>query len=134
MSTADSRICDGVFIPVRSIDSLQPQRSAFFFKGRPGRRYSVKVDVFRLPMSVFTANGATRHFAVPVLKRCQLRSQNKVPMSVSVPSKPGNAPLRRAVCAIVADVDDKKKNPRRRKAAFKTLGKKGVCICFLKGQ
>lgn len=122
MSAADSRIRDGVFIPVRSIDSLQPQRSAFFFKGRPGRRYSVKMDVFRLSMSVFTANGATRHLALSVLERFRLRSQNKVPPSVSAPSKPNNAPPHREALAIVADVGDIKKNNDNKKRPTKKKG------------
>lgn len=86
MSAADSRIRDGVFIPVRSIDSLQPQSSAFLFKGRPGRRYSVKVDFFRLSVSVLASNGATRHLAFPVLERFRSRSQYNVPPSVSAVS------------------------------------------------
>lgn len=75
MSAADSRIPDGVIIPVRPIDCLQPQSSAFRVEGRLGRRYSVKVDVFRLSVSVLTAHGTTRHFAFPVLWRFQSFSQ-----------------------------------------------------------
>lgn len=102
MSAADSRIPDGVIIPVRPIDCLQPQSSAFRVEGRLGRRYSVKVDVFRLPVSVLTAHGTTRHFAFPVLWR----------FSVVFPRshKPVSAVFsrRHAARATAGDVDMKK--------------------------
>lgn len=82
-------------------------------------------------MSVLTANGATRHIAFPVVGR-RLRSQNKVPFSVSAPSKPSNGTPRRAACAIVADVDDKTKTHEEERLHSKDL-RKGECAVAFRG-
>lgn len=125
MSAADSRIGDGVFIPVRSIDSLQPQSSALLLKGRPGRRYSVKVNVFRLSMSVLTADGATRHLAFLVLLRFRFRSvSTQSKLSTATPRRARNCGPRRRL----------NKKPTKKKCCIQDTREKGNLQCLSSNQ
>lgn len=62
MNTADASIPDGCIAPVCTINSFQPQTSAFDVKRCRHRRYSIKTNFFWLAMSIFTSDGTARHF------------------------------------------------------------------------
>lgn len=114
MNAADTSIPDGWIAPVSTIDSFQPQTSAFDVKRRRHRGNSIKTDFFWLAMSIFTSDGTTRHF-FPNISQILLPMTANVPLLISAiaPSPPRCA---RSYSTL---------NPRRRNAALNVNEKVG---------
>lgn len=111
MNAADTSIPDRCIAPVSAVNSFQPQTSAFDVKRCRHRGNSIKTYFFWLAMSIFTSDGTTRHF-FNILQIAP--DYGNVPILISAIA------LSPPQCARSYSIW----NPRRRKAALKTVGKR----------
>lgn len=117
MNTADASIPDGCIAPVCTINSFQPQTSAFDVKRCRHRRYSVKTNFFRLAMSIFTSDGTARHFF-------------NIPQASPDHCKCPSAYFRDCAVATPMRAQFRRLKSKKKKSAFKAIRKVGNSNVF----